>query len=111
VDVFRQLALAGFAGLFVTAIPMVFGIAFAVRPGERLLALMRPLTLAAIFAAVAQGFLGLANMFQGLANIKPGDAPGVQFVMMAEVSVVPFLSFVLLSVAWLCVAIGMRRQP
>ena len=109
-DVFRQLGLAAFAGLAVTALPMLFGIAFVVRPIERTLAFMRPLTIAAIFAAVANAFAGLANSFRALSTLKPAD-PGIQYVLLAEVSVVCFLSFVCLSVAWLCVAIGMRRQP
>lgn len=106
----RFLGLAAFAGLAVTCVPMLLAIGYAIRPTERWLGLMRPLTLAAIFAAIANTFLGLANAFQGLARIKPGDAPGVQFVMLAEVSVVPFVSFASLAIGWLCVAIGMRRS-
>ena len=109
-DVFRQLGLAAFAGLAVTLAPMLLGIAFAVHPRERWLALMRPLTLAAIFAAVGNTFGGLANSFRSLATMKT-DTPGLLFVLLAEVAVVVFLSFASLSVAWLCVAIGMRRQP
>jgi len=30
--------------------------------------------------------------------------------MLAETTIVPFLSFVLLSLAWLCVTLGMKRQ-
>jgi hypothetical protein len=110
VQAIRLLGIAALTGLVITIVPMVVGIAFAARPHERKLALMRPLTLAAIFAAIANTFLGLANMFQGLARMKPTDAPGLQFIMMAEISVVPFVSFVFLATAWLCVAIGMRRQ-
>ena len=109
-ETIRTLGLAALAGLIITASPMVVGILFAIRPNERWLALMRPLTLAAIFAAVANTFLGLANAFIGLARIKPGDPPAIQFVMLAEVSVVPFVSFACLTIAWLSVAIGMRRQ-
>jgi hypothetical protein len=89
---------------------MMLAIAFAIRPNERWLSLMRPLTLAAIFATIANTFLGLANTFQGLARLKPTDAPGVQFIELAEVSVVPFVSFVCLATAWLLIAIGMKRQ-
>jgi hypothetical protein len=106
----KQLGLAAFAGLAITAVPMLLGIAYAMRPNERWLSLMRPLTLAAIFAAIANTFLGLANSFVALSRVAPADPVGQRWGMMAETSVVPFVSFVFLSTAWLCVAIGMRRQ-
>ena len=110
-DTFKQLGLAAFAGLFVTAAPMVLGIAFAIRPNERWLSLMRPMTLAAIFAAVANLFAALANTFIGLARVASTEPLSQRLaVMLAEVSVLVFISFVFLSTAWLCVAIGMRRQ-
>ena len=106
----RQLGLAAIAGLLVSAAPLALAIAFAFRPSERRLALMRPLTLAGIFAAVANTSLGYTNTFVGLqrsATIEPGRF----YAMLAESTVVPFMSFVCLSLAWLCVALGMRRQP
>jgi hypothetical protein len=110
-DTLKQLGLAAIAGLFVTAAPMLLGMAFAVRPNDRWLSLMRPLTLAGIFAAVANLFVGLANTFIGLSRVQSTDPLAQRLaVMLAETSVVPFISFVFLSTAWLCVAIGMRRQ-
>ena len=111
-DTFKQLGLAALAGMFVTATPMLLGIAFAARPNERWLSLMRPLTLAGIFAAIANLFVALANTFVGLSRV-PSTEPVAQrlAIMLAETAVVPFVSFVFLSTAWLCVAIGMRRQP
>ena len=106
----RLLGLAAIAGLLITTVPMVLGIAFAIRPNERWLSFMRPLTLAAIFAAVANTCLALANTFIGLSRMKPGDGSNIFFVELAETSVVPFVSFAILATAWLCVAIGMRRQ-
>jgi hypothetical protein len=109
-DTFRQLGLAAFAGLFVTVAPLALGIAFAIRPNERWLSLMRPLTLAGIFAAVANTCGALANTFIALSRVAPSAPEAPRMVMLAEVSVVAFISFVFLSTAWLCVAIGMRRQ-
>ena len=106
----KNLGLAAVAGLAVTAVPLLVGIAFAIRPNDKWLSLMRPLTLAGIFAAIANTFLGLANTFIGLARAAPADPVGQRMASMAETSVVPFVSFVFLSTAWLCVAIGMRRQ-
>jgi len=105
-----QLGLAAVAGLFVSALPLLLGIAFAVRPNERWLALMRPLTLGGIFAAVANTFLGFANSFVTLSRLAPETPMGQFYAMLAETTVVPFLSFVFLSTAWLCVTLGMRRQ-
>jgi len=110
VDTFKQLGLSAFVGLFVTAVPMLLGIAFAIRPNERWLSLMRPLTIAGIFAAVANMFGALANTFLALGRVAPADPVGQRMVMLAEASILPFISFVFLSTAWLCVTIGMRRQ-
>jgi hypothetical protein len=110
-DTFKQLGLAAFAGLIVTAVPLLLGMAFAVWPNERWLSLIRPLTIAGIFAAVANVFGALANTFIALARVAPTDPIGQRMVvMLTEVSIVAFISFVFLSAAWLCVAIGMRRQ-
>jgi hypothetical protein len=57
----RNLGLAGIFGLLITAAPMLLGLAFAARPREQWLALMRPLTLAGLFAATANVFLGVTN--------------------------------------------------
>lgn len=91
---------------------MVLGIAFAVRPNERWLALMRPVSLAGIFAAVSNVFLSIANALGGLTNADPGDPAGLRLVALgaAEASVLPFLAFACLTVGWLSVALGMRKQ-
>ena len=101
---------AAIAGLFVTAAPLALAIAFAFRPKERWLALMRPLTLAGIFAGIANTFLGFANTFVYLSRRATEVEPGHYYAMLADSTVVPFLSFVLLSLAWLCITLGMRRQ-
>ena len=109
--VIRQLSLAARAGLLVSAAPLAMAIAFAFSPNERWLGLMRPLTLAGIFAAIANTCLGFANTFRTLERLAPASPPGQFYAMLSEAAIVPFLSFVLLSLAWLCVTLGMRRQP
>ena len=106
-----NLGLAGLFGLLITAAPMILGLAFAVRPDERRLALMRPLSLAAIFAATANVFLGVTNSLvwatrNGASHTDPRILPGL-----AEVAVLGFVSFAFLTAAWLAVAAGMRRLP
>jgi hypothetical protein len=108
----RNLGLAGLFGLLITALPMLLGLAFAVRPNERWLALMRPLSLAAIFAAIANLFLGVTNELVWVSRntvsslLDPRLAAG-----QAEVAVLGFASFVFLTVGWLAVAVGMRKLP
>jgi hypothetical protein len=110
-EALRYVGLAGLFGLFVSALPMFLGIAFAVRPNERWLALMRPVTLAGIFAAIANTFLGITNALMFVARAAPGEPLGPRLAPdLAETSVLPFVGFVFLTIAWLCVAVGMRRQ-
>jgi hypothetical protein len=92
----------------------VFGaaIAYAIRPTERKLTYMRPLSLAAIFAAVCSSSVVFASAFKNLAD---GGATGPDAVRMlvagiSESFIPPFVAFAFLAVAWLLVALGMRRQ-
>lgn len=72
---------------------------------------MRPLTLAGIFAAVANVFLGLINALVYLARTGQNDpSPFARAAQaLAETAVMPFVAFVCLTIGWLSVAIGMRR--
>jgi hypothetical protein len=112
VEVLTQSSVAAKFALLISASPMILGIAFAVRPNERWLALMRPLSLAGIFAAISNVFLGLANTLHWLATHNTFDASnlGRAAAGLSESTVLPFASFAFLTVAWLSVAIGMRRQ-
>lgn len=97
--------------LLVGLAPLITAIWFAIRPTERSLASMRPLSLAAIFAAVSNLFVGFANAFVAISGIQTWDAKGFGFAseVIAEVAVPPFIGFAFLTVAWLCVAVGSRR--
>jgi hypothetical protein len=110
VEAITRLGLVAIAGILVTAVPLLVAIPFAFRPNERQLGLMRPLTLAGIFAATANTAIALAGTFLVLSRRGGDIQPGHYYAMLAETTVVPFLSFVLLSTAWLCIALGMRRQ-
>lgn len=87
-------------------------IAYAIRPTERRLALMRPLSLASIFAAICSFSQGMAQVLQGVGASAPFDAMDVGRVFMglAETFVPLFVAFAFLAVAWLLVAVGLRRQ-
>lgn len=64
-EALRNAGLASLLGLLISAAPLVMALSFAFWPSERKLALMRPLSLAGTYAAVANILLGLLN---GLAS-------------------------------------------
>jgi hypothetical protein len=108
----RNLGLAGLFGLLITAAPMLLGLAFAARPNERWLALMRPMSLAGIFAATANVFLGATNsLVWASRNTVASPLDQRLAAGLAEVAVLGFLSFAFLTVGWLAVAAGMKRMP
>ena len=91
-------------------------VAYAIRPTEAKLALMRPLSLASIFAAVCSFFGGLIAVLQGVAatTAAPSGLTQGSFALilmgLSETLVPLFVSFALLAVAWLLVALGIRRH-
>jgi hypothetical protein len=107
----RFLGIAAILGLVITAIPLLIAILFAVRPTASRLELMRPLSLAALFSAIAGLFLAAANSFVGITR-HANDPNLVAYAaqVFAESTIPAFVSFGLLSAAWLVVALGMRRQ-
>lgn len=96
--------------LMVPLVPMVMGILYAIRPNEARLALMRPLSLAGIFSALAGFSTGLINVLVGASRYPETWANGSTLVGLAESAVSLLVGFGCLTVAWLCVAIGLRRQ-
>ena len=90
--------------------PMFMGVAYALKPSEARLALMRPLSLAAIFSALCGTTAGLINELMAISR-QPGDVD-YKWVAVgtAESLTVMFVGFGCLTVGWLCVALGIRRQ-
>jgi hypothetical protein len=110
----RGIAASSFASLFgllICMVPAVAGAWFAFRPSERLLSIMRPLTLGALFAAVCTFVLAIANGFIAISMMRALDLPAVRVVgaVFMEGLAPVVASFASLAVAWLFVAIGMRR--
>jgi hypothetical protein len=92
-------------------VPLVMAVVYVIGPTERRLALMRPLSLAGLFAALAGGTVGLLNSL-----LIIGAAPALsaelyqRMAVGASESLVPvFVGFGCLTVAWLLVAVGMGR--
>ena len=98
-------------GLFVGLAPLVLGVLYAIRPSERRLALMRPLSLAAIFASLCTMIVGMVGVITSLAASPALASPDLQRALpgLAEALVPVFVTFACLTVAWLFVALGMRR--
>jgi hypothetical protein len=110
VGAIRNWGIVAIASALVSAAPIVIGLAFAFRPSERWLALMRPLSLAAIFAAISNTMLGLVNTLLYVSS-RPGPfSPNVLTAQLAETLAIPFVAFGCLTIAWLGVAAGMRKQ-
>ena len=110
VDGFNEAGIVAKVLMLMPIAPLVLALAYAIRPSERRLALMRPLSLAAIFSALASLSIGAVVILDGLSATGNPDwrlvARGA-----AETFVPIFSSFACLTLSWLLVAIGMRRQP
>jgi hypothetical protein len=90
-------------------------IGFAVRPSEQGLAVLRPLSAATTFAALAAFLLGIANALVVLVRRlegagDPAEAWRVFLAGLAEGTVPLILACSLLAVCWLLAAVGLRRQ-
>jgi hypothetical protein len=110
-EAFAQMGLIARVTIFMGLVPLGMGIVYAIRPSEQRLALMRPLSLAAIFASISGSTAGVINSFVGMARTQtPVFSPAVA-AGFAESLVAIFFGFGCLMIAWLCVAVGMWRKP
>jgi len=98
--------------LLIGLAPLAMGVAYAIRPSERRLSMMRPLSLASIFAALSAMITGFISVLVVIGTAD--DASAREWhrgaVGLAEALVPPFLTFAFLAVAWISVALGLRRQ-
>jgi hypothetical protein len=110
-DLLAQLSV--FAKLTTLVSIAAFGLALAYvyRPTEEKLVLMRPVSLASIFATIS----GLLGGWIAVLGSVPADTDGALPVAtlyrgLAESLTVGFLSFGVLAAAWMVVAIGVLRR-
>src|SRR5262245_41527509 len=89
--VLRNLGIVARLGALVCTTPMLLGIAIAFRPTERWFALMRPLSLAAIFVTISNTLLGLVNMLVYVSSKSAPVSLNVLAAGLAETLVLPFL--------------------
>ena len=111
VELFVEMSL--FAKLTMAVPIAAFGLAggYVFRPTERKLVLMRPVSLAAIFATINGLLGGWIAVLGGIAATPDGILPTASMYRgIAESLTVGFVSFGLLAAAWLLVAVGMLRR-
>jgi len=98
-------------GMLICIVPAIGGAWFAFSPSERRLSLMRPLTLGALFVALGNVALTLANGCKAVSMMNGLDLAGVRIVgaVFMEGFAPVVVSFASLAVAWFFVAIGMRK--
>ena len=111
VEAFKQSGMFAKLSLLVGFGPPGLAIAYVLRPAERTLAILRPVSLAAIFAAICGLVAGLIAILMGVAATAGPVAMSNVYVGLSEALVAPFVNFGLLAAAWLLVAIGMMRRP
>jgi len=112
-------------GIFIVLFVAIVGLAalwtairFALRPTERGLAVLRPLSAATTFATLAASLHGIAtalvNVVQKLEEATDAAATAKAWQLfvagLAEATVPLILAFALLAVAWLLAAVGLRKQ-
>jgi hypothetical protein len=110
-EALRNSSIVGLLSLVVPILPLGAGIAYALGPTEQRLALMRPVSLAAIFAGLCGSLVGTVNILRHIGvSATPVSSQAIA-VGSAEALVPLLFGFGCLTAAWLCVAIGLRRRP
>lgn len=105
----RGVSFAAVLGMMISLTPALAAVCFAIRPSERLLSYVRPLSLAGVFAALCTISLGATNGAIALSR-QPQFNLEMLLSAISEVFAAAAISFAFLAVAWVCVAIGMRRH-
>jgi hypothetical protein len=112
VEMFRQMGVFALMTMLMAFVPLVVAVAYVIDPKERTMALMRPISLAAIFSALTGLTKGGIAVLTGIARSGAVErqAWGAIAAGSAESLVMVFVGFGCLTVAWLLVAFGMRRS-
>ena len=107
----RETTLLSLLGLIISVGTVGLAAIYAVRPRESLLALMRPLSLAAIFGGLTSFTLGLTYVLVCVSASRfteatwQGVAAGA-----AESFVALVVTFGCLTMTWLLIALGLQRD-
>ncbi|MEO8482794.1 MAG: hypothetical protein ABI634_11325 [Acidobacteriota bacterium] len=110
IELLHQIGLFALLTLLIDTVPLIAAASYASRPSEGKLVLMRPFSLAALFAGTAGSLNGLLNMLQGLARTPDMTGRwGPVYGGASEALVPAVFGLTCLTVAWLLVAVGMWR--
>ena len=109
--VLAQASIIALVSMFMGVAPLAMSIVYAIWPSEQRLAMMRPLSLAAIFAAISGTALGALNVLRGMGMSETADFSRISAIGLAEAIVPIFFGFGCLTVSWICVAVGLWRRP
>jgi hypothetical protein len=97
--------------MVVAIVAFSLAVAYVFRPTEQKLVLMRPVSLAAIFATISGLLGGWIAVLGGIAATPDGILPTANLYRgIAESLTVGFVSFGLLAAAWMLVAVGGLRR-
>jgi hypothetical protein len=98
--------------LAIGVVPLIMAIIYVIHPTERNLGLMRPISLAGLFAALSGGVMGFVTILRGIGGTPELTTASYRAIAMgaSEALVTTFVGFTCLSVAWLLVAVGMSRS-
>jgi hypothetical protein len=98
-------------GMAVSLAPLAAAVLYAWRPSEQRLAMMRPLSLAAIFGAACSLLAGLVQVLSGLGSTGGTFDESLRLACLGagEALIPMFVAFAALTLSWLCVAIGFWR--
>jgi hypothetical protein len=106
-----QASVFALVSMFMGVLPLGMGVVYALWPSEQRLGLMRPLSLATIFAAVSGTSLGVLNVMRYIGVTDQPQFTRVGAIGLSEAMVPVFVGFGCLAMAWLCVAVGLWRRP
>lgn len=109
-EVLANASIMALVSLFVGVLPLPMGIVYAIWPSERYLTLVRTLSLAAIFSSAGGTALGFINVLRYVGVERPTSFTPVAAIGLAESLVTLFFGLGCLTVAWLCVTIGLWRR-
>jgi len=110
-ELLKNSSILGLLGLLVSLATVGLAAAYAMRPNERTLALMRPLSLAAIFGGLSSFVVGIATILMGISATGAFTVAAWRLIVsgVAETFITLLVAFGCLTIAWLLVTLGLWR--
>ena len=111
-DLLRGAGIFAVLTILIAFAPLLMAVTYVIRPTERNLALMRPVSLAGLFGALCGVVIGFITILRGIGitgEMTPHAWSSVA-IGFSEALVPVFVCFGCLTIAWLLVALGMRRS-